>query len=912
MAKQPHTSHDRAKAGSPVKSSSKARTSFIPEQYHSALYCIGLAVAVLVFLRATLFGGGVFVSSDNIASGSFVPFLEAAKKNGEFPLWLPHIFSGLPSYAALLTTGDRWWDFIMVLFYGITNGFGALFQSDAARVGSYYILYGIGLFLLMRMKQHDRFTAFFTAFAGMFSTFVIVWVMIGHNTKPMALMTFPYILMCLEKLRERFSLLYAAILFAVVHILVESTHVQMSFYAACCFGLYFVFEFVSRLIKKEAVTGVARAAGILAVAGGLAFAMAADRYLSVLEYTPYSTRGTAPIEKAVGQKQDAAGGFDYDYATNWSFSPEEMMTFFVPNYFGFGKLKIGEDVQSTYWGQMPFTDAANYMGIGVLLLALYGAWKFRRDTFVQFLVAMAVFALILSFGKNMPLLYNLFFNVVPGFNKFRAPSMALALTQFAVPILAGFGITALVALRRGIVFETEHHDETTHSEEQHDSKEAHKHSHSAHSHGAHDHRTRSKAKQQDSPELVAAQRNWLLYGIGGTALFLIAGVLFGVVGKESYRTSVATATKAQYVPAIQQYQGTEQFAAVQQRVEQIAQERAGQVYDLMINDWYITAFIALAFAVLVWLFVRKTISETVLFAAFALLLVIDLWRVDTRPMEVSKQDYKETVFRKTDAISFIQNDKSLYRVADFAGQANVMAYFGLQHVHGYHSAKMRIYQDLLDVAGNGGGSVITNPFLWNMMNVKYILSDRPISEGMQPAFKSQESQTLVYENPSVMPRAFLVNRVQTAQQMEILNHLKNGDFSMLDMAFVEKPLPTSIALDTIAGEPIDHINRVKSLEYKNELVKFEVDATGNNFLFMSEVYYPAGWKATIDGKETEIIKTNYAFRGVVVPKGKHIVEMRFTSDKFALGKNLSLAGNVIVLALLGVGVWRFRRNRTAG
>lgn len=900
MAKQPPSSQ-RAHT---TKSSSKARSTLIPEQYQTLLYCVAIAVAVLVFLRGTLFGGGVFFSSDNIASGSFVPFLEAAKKNGEFPLWLPHIFSGLPSYAALLTTGERWWDFIMVAFHGITNGFGLLFQSDSVRVGSYYIIYGIGLFLLMRMKQHDRFTAFFTAFAGVFSTFVIAWIMIGHNTKPMALMTIPYILMCLEKLRERWSLLYAAILFVVVHILVESTHVQMSFYAVCCFGLYFVFELISQLVKKEAITGVLRAAGVLTVAGGLAFAMASDRYLSVMEYTQYSTRGTAPIEKAVGQKQDASGGFDYEYATNWSFSPEEMMTFLVPNYFGFGKLNVGGEVQSTYWGQMPFTDAANYMGIGVLLLALYGAWKFRRDTFIQFLVATAIFALILSFGKNMPLLYNLFFNVVPGFNKFRAPSMSLALTQFAVPILAGFGISALVALRRGTALPIEHdedaHNEIVVTDESH--KEAHK-----HTHGAHDTRSHraAKAKHGDSPELAAAQRNWLIYGIGGAALFLVAGVLFGVVGKESYRTAVTTATKAQYAPAIQQYQGTEQFAAVQQRVEQIAQERATLIFDLMINDWYVTAFIALAFAVLAWLFVRKIISEAVLFSAFALLLIIDLWRVDTRAMEISKQDYKQTVFRKTDAISFIQNDKSLYRVADFAQQANVMAYFGLQHIHGYHSAKLRIYQDLLDVAGNGGGSVITNPFLWNMMNVKYILSDRPISEGMEPAFKSQESQLLVYENPSAMPRAFLVNTVQVAQQMDILNHLKKGDFSMLDVAFIEKPL--AVKLDTVQGDPIDQVNRVKSLEYKNELVKFEVDATGNNLLFMSEVYYPAGWKAYIDGKETEIIKTNYAFRGVVVPQGKHVVEMRFTSEKFALGKNLSLAGNVIVLALLGVGVWQFRK-----
>jgi uncharacterized membrane protein YfhO len=129
------------------------------------------------------------------------------------------------------------------------------------------------------------------------------------------------------------------------------------------------------------------------------------------------------------------------------------------------------------------------------------------------------------------------------------------------------------------------------------------------------------------------------------------------------------------------------------------------------------------------------------------------------------------------------------------------------------------------------------------------------------------------------------------------------------VAFIEKPLQSTI--DTVAGEPIDHINRVKSLEFKNELVKFEVDATGNNLLFMSEVYYPVGWKAYIDGKETEIIKVNYAFRGVIVPKGKHVVEMRFTSEKFALGKNLSLFGNIFVLALLGVGVWQFRKERQA-
>lgn len=857
MAKQPHASSKRHVHNKP------AAKPLIPEQYQSALYCIALAVAVLVFLRGTLFGGGIFFASDNIASGSFAPYLEAAKKSGDFPLWIPNIFSGMPSYAALLTTGDRWWDFIMVTFHTITNGFGTLFGSDAARVGSYYILYGIGMFLLMRSKQQSRFVAFFTAFAAVFSTFIIVWVMIGHNTKPIALMTFPYILLCLEKLRERFSILYASLLIVITHILVESTHVQMVFYGVCCFGLYIVFEIVSRLIKKEAITGVLRAAGIFAVAGGLSFAMASDRYLSVMEYSAYSTRGTAPIEKVVGQKQDASGGFDYEYATNWSFSPQEMMTFVVPNYFGFGKMKVGEEMQSTYWGQMPFTDAANYMGIGVLALAIFGAWHWRRDTFVQFLIATALFALILSFGKNLPLLYNLFFNVVPNFNKFRAPQMALALTQFAIPILAGYGISGLLSQRYSA------------------DRERHK----------------------------GIDRKWLVVGVGGATLFLLSGLVFNAIGKEQYVKAVGTATTEQYQGVLAQVRDNpQQLSAYQERIAQIANERGQQIYSMMIEDWYITAFLGVAFMLTAWLLVRGTLPEWLGLSLLAFLLIVDLWRVSSRPMEISKQNYNQTVFRKTDAINFIQNDKSLFRVADFNQAPNVMAYFGLQHIHGYHSAKLRVYQDLLDVAGNGGGSVIANPFLWNLMNVKYLLSERSLMEGMQPVFKSQETQMLVYENPSVLPRAFFVSRTEVTSQMGILQHLKKGDFAPLELAFVEKPLPE--AIDTIPGDMMEHINRVKSTVYNNETLKLEVDAPGTNLLFVSDIYYPAGWKAYIDGKETEIFKTNYAFRGIIVPKGKHTIEMRFTSERFALGKNLSLASNIIVIAFLGIGVWQWRKAKS--
>lgn len=808
----------------------------IPEKYQDLAYCLGIVLAVFIFLGGAIFGHGFTGASDNLASMSFNNYLKQANESGNFPLWIPYIFSGMPSYAALLTTGDRWWDVFFTLFHAVTGFVGNVFSNDVARVSIFYILYGIGMYALMRVKKHDRFIAFFTAFAAVFSTWIITWVTIGHNTKPLALMTVPYIFICLEKLRGRFTLVYSAFLIIAVHILVESTHVQMVFYAVCAFGLYLLLELISRAIKKENLVPVLRSAALLLLAGGFAFAMGADRYLSVMEYTPYSTRATAPILKADNQNQDASGGFDYEYATNWSFSPEEVMTFFVPNYYGYGKLPYegpetrGEEVHvGTYWGQMPFTDAANYMGIGVLAFAIIGMLRFRKIVFVQFLIALSVFSLFLSFGKNFPVLYDLFFHYVPSFNKFRAPSMALALMQFAMPVLAGYGIAALIEMH-GIA--------------------------------------------------TPANRKKLLWGVLVAGAFLLIGIFYGAVYKESYIASVAASQTGKQLP-----ESLHQF-----------------IYDEMISDWYVTALLALCFMVAAWLFVQRKMPRTAFFAVIALLLIVDLWRVDRRSLDIAKTSATETVFNETDAIQFLKQDKSLYRVADFTGSApNKMAYFFEQNIHGYHAAKLRIYQDLLDVAGKGGGSVIVNPFLWNLLNVKYILSDRPFMEGAQPVFQSRESQTLIYQNPSILPRAFFVDTVKVAKQIDILNHLKDGDFNARTLAYVEQSLPTTV---TPAGSGAS----AKVTDFRNEYIGLDVNATGTNLLVVSEIYYPAGWQAYLDGKEVPIYKTNFAFRGVIVPPGQHKLEMKFTSHNFQTGKTISLAANVITIALLGVGLFLMRRN----
>jgi hypothetical protein len=746
----------------------------------------------------------------------------------------------MPSFAAMLTTGERLWAFLQYFFFGIVGFIGTLFASDVARLAFYYVIYGTGIYILMRTKDHERFVSFFSSLAAIFSTSVIVWVMIGHNTKPVVFAMFPFILLLLEELRKKFSILYAVLLVLVVHIMMEAGHIQMIFYGIATFGIYLLFEFVSRLISKRQPLKVLRAAGLLIIAGAFAFLMSSDRYLSTLEYTPHSTRGSGPIEKSETAKEQSDGGNDYDYATMWSYSPGEMMLFLVPNFYGFGKLDYssqatgGKEVKlPSYWGQKPFDDAAAYMGIAVFALALLGFITHRRNVFVQFLFVASIFSLLLSFGSTFSILYDFFYYYVPSFNKFRAPSMALVIMQFAVPIMAGYGLTSIIKWKK-------------------------------------------EANQSDKKIL-----NGFVIASAG---FLVIGFLFSLMFKTSYMESVAGSANQNFQQYAKQLPDLTEF-----------------VYNNMISDWIINGFLVLITAFMAFYFVKGKLSKTIFFTALTIILIFDLWRVDFRPMEVSEKPYEKQVFAKTDINTFLEQDKSIYRVADLGRREspNALAYFQLQNVNGYHSAKLRVYQDLMDVANlpqaKGSTSVIFNPFLWNLMNVKYILADGKLWEGAQPIYQSQQTQELIYYNPTGLPRAFWVDSIAIAEPIKVLHHLRDGDFNPKNMAWLEKSIEQKI-------EPAGNLPNPKILHYRNEYIQMKANASGNNLLFISEIYYPY-WKAYIDGKETEIFKTNYAFRSIIVPPGEHTIEFKYESPGFETGKTLVLISNILVALALAFGIF---------
>lgn len=816
----------------------------IPEKYQDLFYIGMIFLSIIVFFGSAIFGHG-FDSADTLSSQSFQTFLQDAKASGKFPLWVPYIFSGMPSYGSLLTGGDRLWDFIPQIVFGIASIFGKLFSSDVARLAFWYGAYGTGIYLLARLKKFDRHIAFFAAIAAVFSTWVILWAMIGHNTKPVVFAFLPFLFLFLEKLRERFSIFYAVLVVFAMHLMFEAGHLQMIFYTGIALGLYVVIELINRLVTKNEPLPFLRAAGVLVIAGGIAFLMSSDRYFSTMEYTPYSTRGTAPIVKTANQHQDETGGNDYDYATMWSFSPDEIKTFFVPNFYGFGKLEYQGSLTSnravkmqTYWGQKPFEDAAPYMGIIVLMLAFVGFIRNMKDVFVQFLAILTGFALVLSFGYTFPILYDFFYYNIPYFNKFRAPSMVLVLVQFAVPILSAYGLAAIFEMRKNI--------------------------------------TKNDQK--------------LLYGLlGFSGLFLVFGLIYSSIFQSSYIDSVTMSKMGQ------QFVGAYGAATFN--------EIAMFIWEQMIADWYAVAFISIVGSVLIYSFAKSKLPQPIFILAIIALLFIDLWRVSYRPMEVAEKSPEKATFQRTDVIDFIKNDKSKFRIADFTNQsANVPAYFKLENVNGYHSAKLRVYQDMLDVADQGSTSQVTNPFLWNILNVKYIISPQQLG-AMPPAFQSSQTGAFVYYNQSAVPRVYFVDTIRIAKQLDILKNLKEGNFDPRTTAYLEKEPSAAIV-------PASSAAKARIVNYENEYIKVEAENDASNLLVFSEIYYPVSWKAFIDGKETEILKTNFALRSIVVPAGKHTIEMKFESPAFKQGKLISTSLNIVMVLLLALGIFlEYKRSK---
>jgi hypothetical protein len=270
-----------------------------------------------------------------------------------------------------------------------------------------------------------------------------------------------------------------------------------------------------------------------------------------------------------------------------------------------------------------------------------------------------------------------------------------------------------------------------------------------------------------------------------------------------------------------------------------------------------------------------------------------LWHIDFKTLHWDNKTDMQSYFKTPDYVDWLlKNDGSThdYRVLNLnKGQPvreNTLAYWRLENNYGYQGAKLRIFQDFDDVVG------LTNPHAWKIMSTKNIISDQPNGDSMfTPVFKGSKYIML---NREFTSKVFFVSSYKVTGGLEILNEIKGPEFNPERLSYLEKDPGVNI-------EPPDSTANAKITSYDIHNVTIEAEASGNNLLFVSEVYYP-DWQVYIDGQPAEILKTNYLFRGVIVPKGKHKIEFRFEPKTYYTGKTISMGTNFVLIGIFLVAI----------
>uniref|UniRef100_A0A832MKU2 YfhO family protein n=1 Tax=Eiseniibacteriota bacterium TaxID=2212470 RepID=A0A832MKU2_UNCEI len=386
-----------------------------------------LALLTVLFFHELSLGGQTFVSPDTTAPAGFVQVGEVSLwRDRVYPLWNPFIFLGMPSFGSgaynpLIYPPD--WPLALIA--------RVVPLPDMTWMLIYYALAGFFAFLLARELGARPEGALLGAVAFTFAPNLVAVGSHGHGSQLVNSAYLPLMVWIAARWLRRGGLEHLGWLALAGGFQMLRGHVQIAYYTWIAIAALALALVAGALARRRDLAALAGRAAALAVAAGLAFGLAGFFNLPLRDYARWSIRGGGE-----------GGGVGMDYATQWSLSPAELPTLVVPGWAGFGG--------ALYWGGMPFTDYPNvYLGAVAVLLALPAFLPGAPGGAAPraFALALAVFALLVSFGRHGPL-YGVLYDHLPLFNKFRVPVMAVVLLQLAAMLGLAWGWSAVLAAPR--------------------------------------------------------------------------------------------------------------------------------------------------------------------------------------------------------------------------------------------------------------------------------------------------------------------------------------------------------------------------------------------------------------------------------------------------------------------------------
>jgi hypothetical protein len=320
-------------------------------------------------------------------------------------------------------------------------------------------------------------------------------------------------------------------------------------------------------------------------------------------------------------------------------------------------------------------------------------------------------------------------------------------------------------------------------------------------------------------------------------------------------------------------------------------------------DAWRAIWLILVFCLAIFVLLKNFLSKSIIYPVIVLLMVIDLGFVDSRYF--SKEKYvrkrENTTFAPTPADAEILKDKSYYRVYDLQGAfADARTSYFHNSIGGYHGAKMRRYQELYDSGIVRNTQILYRDFqqgspqftlygVLNMLNTKYIVY-------------GTDKENIIANPQAYGPAWFAKELIVVNNATEELK--KTSEVNTREIAVIDNS-KWKLNIQTI---PRDSLAAIKIIENKPPYMKYESESASAGLAVFSEIYYPKGWHAFIDGKEVTILRANYVLRALEVPAGKHMIEFKFEPKPYTVGNNITMAsGWILLLVVMGSLVMSFKK-----
>ena len=811
-------------------------------------------ISFAYFFPADIEGKILFRHDSSAGVGAGQEQSQYKERTGKMTRWTNSLFSGMPTYQ-------------MAPSYKSSDTLGVAMKAYHLWLPEnvwYVFVYLLGFYILMRAFDFRRWMAALGAIIWAFSSYFFIIIAAGHIWKVWALAYLPPMIAGVV-LAYRGKYLWGLLVTAVFAAFeVNANHVQMTYYFL--FPIFFmIIAYLVEAIREKKICHFLKATAICAVGALIGISLNISNLYHTWQYGQESMRGKSELVKKNSANQTNSG-LDRDYITQWSYGIGETWTLLVPNTKGGASIPLSESKTAMakadpqfeqiyqqlgqYWGDQPMTAGPVYVGAFVLMLFILGLF-IVKGPMKWALLAATILSILLSWGKNFMPLTDFFIDYVPMYSKFRTVASILVIAEFTIPLLAMLALKEIVDAKL--------------------------------------------------PVYKTRKYLWISFALtGGVAL------LFALMPSVFFSSFVS----AQEAQALQQLP--------QEYVGPIMNNLTEMRKAVFTADAWRSFFIICIGMLCLLLYQFKKLRKEYMIGAIIVLCLVDMWQVNKRylnnDMFVPKSE-REAAQPLTKADEFILQDKSdcgNYRVLNLSKSTfneNETSYYH-KSIGGYHAAKLRRYQELIDAyiapeinslmnavaEAQGDMTAIKGDSIWpvlNMLNMRYAII--PLQNGETAPLKNQYAQG----NAWFVDQLTYVDNAN--QELAALGKMDLRHEAVADKKF-QKQLGQAVAQD------YNNVS-VNLIAYEPNELKYDVKSAKGGVLVFSEIYYP-GWTATVDGQPVDVGRVNYVLRALQLKPGNHQVVLQFMPKSVDTTETIAyIAYGVLLLVILLVVYLEWKKRR---